>query len=80
MPGNRKITKKAIKGKEDIHPGSRKGMSSSSISNVILEEPILISIASQLTRVQLRSSKLIHENKNRRKAFSAKRKFEGYPL
>jgi hypothetical protein len=25
MPGNRKITHKAIKGKEGIHPGSRKG-------------------------------------------------------
>lgn len=80
MPGNRKITSKTIKGKDGIHPGSRKGL-----SPLLDSWPVLILLAGQLGRVHLRTLKLQRASKNRRDNLSVKREsiphdisWEGY--
>lgn len=89
MPNNRKTTKKAIKGKEGIHPGSRKGVSlvrtylllvapKSGIGSdeLAMSAELLFFAdiaAGQITRAALRTVKLQQQNKHRKGDVHVKR-------
>ena len=70
MPGNRRLTKKTIKGKDNLHPSSRKGAPA---LNTVPRLRLMILVAGQLSRVYLRSAKLDHQAKIRRATSSTKR-------
>jgi len=66
MP-NRRLTRKTIKGKDGVHPGSRKGKLSTALYDLKADK-----VADQLARVSLREHKLKGASKARRELASSK--------